>query len=193
MPDLSELRGDDSWRADRIGSALRGENPTVLARLATGFAVIGDAQFLPGYCVLLTDDPAVDRLTDLPRPRRLAFLADMDLVGEAVATVCGRRDSGFRRVNYQILGNLDPYLHAHIHARYHWEPADLVQGPPSHYPRAVSAAAESRLGPRHDTLRAELTAEIARLSGQETVVRPAAQARDTPPAGVSRGDGARAG
>ncbi len=30
------------WRDDRIGSALRGENPTVLGRLPAGFAVIGD-------------------------------------------------------------------------------------------------------------------------------------------------------
>lgn len=30
------------WRDDRIGAALRGENPTVLARLPGGFAVIGD-------------------------------------------------------------------------------------------------------------------------------------------------------
>jgi hypothetical protein len=66
------------WRADRIGSALRGENPTVLVRLESGFAVIGDTQFLPGYCLLLTDDPTADRLLDLPRPRRLAFLADME-------------------------------------------------------------------------------------------------------------------
>jgi hypothetical protein len=57
------------WQADRIGSALRGENPTVMARLPGGFAVIGDVQWLPGYCVLLADDPAVTRLTDLPRPR----------------------------------------------------------------------------------------------------------------------------
>ncbi|MEU4692364.1 diadenosine tetraphosphate hydrolase [Actinoplanes sp. NPDC023714] len=125
--------------------------------------MIGDAQFLPGYCVLLTDDPAVDRLTDLPRSRRLAFLADMDLVGEAVATVCARFDGAFRRVNYAILGNLDPYLHAHIHARYEWEPADLANKPVSHYPREVSSAASSLLGPQHDALRAALTAELTRL------------------------------
>ena len=34
------------------------------------FAVIGDSQFLPGYCVLLVDDPSVDRLTDLPKRKR---------------------------------------------------------------------------------------------------------------------------
>jgi hypothetical protein len=54
------------WREDRIGSALRGENPTVMARLPGGFAVMGDVQGLPGYCVLVTDDPAIDRLTAAP-------------------------------------------------------------------------------------------------------------------------------
>jgi diadenosine tetraphosphate (Ap4A) HIT family hydrolase len=97
----------------------------VLRRLSAGFAVIGDNQHLPGYCVLITDDPSADRLTDLPRERRLAFLADMDLLGEAVARVCARRDPGFRRINYEILGNLDAFLHAHVRPRYDWEPAEL--------------------------------------------------------------------
>lgn len=117
------------WRADRIGSALRGENPTVLRRLSAGFAVIGDVQFLPGYCVLVTDTPGTGRLTDLPHPRRLRFLADMDLLGEAVERVCARRDPAFRRVNLEILGNTDPFLHAHVRPRYEWEPAALVGRP----------------------------------------------------------------
>ncbi|BAU86544.1 hypothetical protein SLA_5675 [Streptomyces laurentii] len=54
------MTGD--WREDRIGSALRGENPTVLRRLDVGFAVIGDVQFLPGYAVLPADEPDVRRL-----------------------------------------------------------------------------------------------------------------------------------
>lgn len=55
------------WRSDRIGSALRGGNPTVLRRLEVGFAVFGDTQFLPGCSVLLVDDPGVQRL--YPRER----------------------------------------------------------------------------------------------------------------------------
>jgi diadenosine tetraphosphate (Ap4A) HIT family hydrolase len=152
------------WREDRIGAAQRGENPTVLARLGTSFAVIGDNQFLPGYCVLLTDDPTISCLTDLSRPRRLAFLADMDLLGEAVTNVCRRLDSAFRRVNYSILGNLDPYLHAHVRARYAWEPPDKAKGPVSHYPPETRFAAETALGPQHDALRSELTEEINRLA-----------------------------
>lgn len=70
------MTGD--WRMDRIGTALRGDNPTVLRRLTSGFAVIGDVQFLPGYSVLLVDELDVQRLSDLPRAKRLSFLSDMD-------------------------------------------------------------------------------------------------------------------
>ncbi|UUV36071.1 hypothetical protein NQK81_22415 [Amycolatopsis roodepoortensis] len=157
------MTGD--WKRDRIGSALRGENPTVLRRLDAGFAVIGDTQFLPGYCVLLTDSPAVGRLTDLPRPRRLKFLSDLELLGEAVENVCARRDPGFRRVNLEILGNTDPFLHAHVWPRYDWEPAEVVGRPVWLYPVENWA---SSLGPQHDSLRSELTAEIDRLRAAST-------------------------
>jgi hypothetical protein len=69
------------WRSDRIGSALRGENPTVLARLPASFAVIGDVQWLPGYCVLLADNPAVCWLSELPRSMGADFLQSMDWLG----------------------------------------------------------------------------------------------------------------
>jgi diadenosine tetraphosphate (Ap4A) HIT family hydrolase len=152
------------WRGDRVGSALRGENPTVLRRLDAGFAVIGDVQFLPGYCVLLTATPGVQRLTDLPRPERLRFLADMDLLGEAVERVCARRDPELLRVNLEILGNTVPFLHAHVRPRYGWEPPDLAGGSAWRYPREYWT---DTLGPRHDGLRAELAAELDQLRGRE--------------------------
>ncbi|WP_432118716.1 HIT family protein [Streptomyces sp. bgisy032] len=153
------------WRDDRVGSALRGENPTVLRRLDAGFAVIGDVQFLPGYAVLLTDDPAVRRLSELPRSRRLAFLADMDRLGEAVERACRRVESGFRRVNLEILGNTDGFLHAHVWPRYDWEPEDLVRRPVWVYPRAMWSEARYALGPRHEPLREALGEELDRLGG----------------------------
>lgn len=153
------------WRSDRIAAALRDANPTVLRRLDAGFAVIGDVQFLPGYCVLLTDSPGVRRLTDLPRPRRLRFLADMELLGEAVERVCARRDPALRRVNLEILGNTDPFLHAHVRPRYDWEPAHLAGGPAWLYPAGYWSDPATVLGPRHDELRADLVAEIDRLRG----------------------------
>jgi hypothetical protein len=57
---------DTDWRADRLGTARRGENPLVLAKMRSAYAVMGDTQFLPGYCVLLSDSDA-NHLTDLPR------------------------------------------------------------------------------------------------------------------------------
>lgn len=155
------MTGD--WRDDRIASALRGDNPTVLRRLEAGFAVIGDVQFLPGYCVLLVDDPGVQRLSELPKARRAAFLSDMDRLGEAVERACRRLDPAFRRVNLEILGNTDPFLHAHVWPRYEWEPAHLVGMPVWLYPRESWSDRQSALGPDHDTLREAIGAELDRL------------------------------
>ena len=159
----------DDWRTDRVGAALRGDNPTVLRRLSAGFAVIGDVQFLPGYSVLISDTPGVDRLTDLPRPRRLAFLDDLERLGAAVEQVCARRDPGFRRVNLEILGNTDPFLHAHVWPRYDWEGDDAVRRPVWHYPTThwSDPSPTTVLGPAHDGLRAELTAELTALLDTE--------------------------
>jgi diadenosine tetraphosphate (Ap4A) HIT family hydrolase len=151
----------DDWRRDRIGSALAGTNPTVLARLPESFAVIGDAQFLPGYCVLLVDDPSIDRLTDLPRDRRLAFLDSVDRLGSAVEEVCRALDPAFRRLNYEILGNTDAYLHCHIFARYEWEPADHVGKPVWLYDPTEFYGPRTALGPEHDELRRRLTETLA--------------------------------
>ncbi|MDH2429603.1 diadenosine tetraphosphate hydrolase [Sphaerisporangium sp. TRM90804] len=153
----------ENWRTDRIGSALRGENPTVLRRLDAGFAVIGDVQFLPGYSVLLADDPRAERLSGLPKGRRLSFLADMDRLGEAVERACRRLDPAFRRVNLEILGNTDPFLHAHVWPRYEWEPAGLVGVPVWLYPRDRWTGERFALGPRHDALREAIGGELDRL------------------------------
>ncbi|MGW7449856.1 diadenosine tetraphosphate hydrolase [Streptomyces sp. NPDC054787] len=154
---------DDDWRRDRIGSAHRGENPTVLRRLGSGFAVIGDRQFLPGYSVLLGDDPAVTRLSDLPRARRAAYLCDMERLAEAVERACARLDPAFRRVNIEILGNSETYLHAHIWPRYDWEPAERVRLPVWLYGEECWRGARHALGPRHDPLRTAIGGELDRL------------------------------
>ncbi|MFF9410491.1 HIT family protein [Streptomyces anandii] len=151
------------WRTDRIGAALRGENPTVMRRLDSGFAVIGDVQFLPGYSVLLVDEPGVQRLSELPRPKRLAFLADMDRLGEAVERACRRLDPDFRRVNLEILGNTYPFLHAHVWPRFAWEPAELVGKPVWLYPPERWRDERFRLGPRHDVVRGAIGGELDRL------------------------------
>ncbi|MEU6309730.1 HIT domain-containing protein [Streptomyces sp. NPDC047014] len=155
---------EEDWRHDRIGSAHRGANPTVIRRLDAGFAVIGDRQFLPGYSVLLTDDPAVTRLSDLPRARRATYLAEVDRLAEAVERACARLDPAFRRVNIEILGNTDPYLHTHIWPRYDWEPAHRLPRPVWLYEEEYWRAEQHALGTRHDALRTAIGAELDRLA-----------------------------
>lgn len=151
------MRGVSDWRADRIGSALRGENPTVLMRLPAGFAVMGDPQWLPGYCVLLSDDPDADRLSDLARTEQFAYLASMALLGSAVERACKEHDAAFRRVNLEILGNADAFLHAHVWPRYEWEPPELVQRPVWLYDVDRRRDPATALGPAQDALRASIT------------------------------------
>ncbi|MGI6877457.1 HIT family protein [Microbacterium sp. gxy059] len=151
------------WRADRVGSAVAGTNPTVLAELDAAFAVIGDVQWLPGYSLALTKTPGADRLSDLPRAERIRYLADVDLIATAVEDVCRGHDAGFRRINIEILGNHDAFLHAHIWPRYEWEPSEIVAKPVWMYSPDHWTDERHRLGPAHDRLRADLTREILRL------------------------------
>jgi diadenosine tetraphosphate (Ap4A) HIT family hydrolase len=101
---------------ERVAAARAGINPKVLCRMRSGWAVIGDVQFLPGYCLLLSD-PVVPGLNDLPEQKRLTFLSDMARIGDAILSV-----TRASRINYEILGNSEPELHAHIFPRYADEP-----------------------------------------------------------------------
>ncbi|MER5779257.1 diadenosine tetraphosphate hydrolase [Streptomyces sp. NPDC002039] len=154
----------DDWRKDRIGNALRGENPAVFRTLEAGFAVIGDVQFLPGYSVLLVNDPSVERLSELPKDKRPAFLSDMDKLGEALECACRRLDPAFRRVNLRILGNTDPFLHAHAWPRFEWEPADLVGRPVWLSPRERWHDEQYVFGRQHDAAREWIADELDRLA-----------------------------
>lgn len=151
-----------SWRDDRVQSAVDGRNPTVMAELDAAYAVIGDVQFLPGYSLALTKTPGIDKLSDLRRAERLQYLADVDLLADAVETVCRRLDPAYRRINVEILGNTDAFLHCHIWPRYEWEPKSVVGKPVWLYPAERWKAPASALGAKHADLRAALTTEIVR-------------------------------
>jgi diadenosine tetraphosphate (Ap4A) HIT family hydrolase len=151
----------NDWKQDRIGSAERGENPTVIARMPSGFAVIGDTQFLPGYCVLIAV-PSVEHLADLSFSQRRQFLFDMSLLGEAIENVC--RPQGLRRMNYEILGNTDTYLHAHVFPRYHWEPEEFIKTPVWHYPEdRWQDDTYSFFEPIHGSMKRKIAEELHRL------------------------------
>lgn len=158
------------WRDDRIGAAARGENPTVIAELRSGYAVIGDIQFLPGYCVLLGKDPQAKALADMPRAKRVQFLADADLLATAVEMACRESDSAFRRTNLDVLGNFDAFVHAHIWPRYEWEPSHLVSRPVWLYDPANWTDPSTMLSDQHAPLRASITGHLRSLASTDTIV-----------------------
>lgn len=100
--------------ADKVARARAGENPAVIARLSSGFAVMNDNQPEPiaGCCVLLPD-PVVPSVNDLDAVARARFMADMLLLGDAVLAA-----TGAERINYLILCNMAPELHAHVIPRF---------------------------------------------------------------------------
>lgn len=158
---MSDERLKD-WRSDRVGTARQGKNLTVLGRMRTGWAAIGDYQRLPGYTVLLYDGDA-DQLLDLPRDDQIGFLADLALLGEAVAAACSALDPAFARLNYEVLGNAYHHLHGHIRARYQWESDELRRGPVWRYPDLTDEAYQ--LDQRHDRLREAIATELDRRVG----------------------------
>jgi len=54
---------------------------------------------------------------ELPEAERVAFFEDMVRVGRALELVYGAL-----KLNYSILGNVVPHLHAHIQPRFHGDP-----------------------------------------------------------------------
>ncbi len=108
---------------ERVEAARAGTNLTVICRVPSGWAVLGDSQFLRGYSLLLPD-PVVPDLNSLDAPERARYLLDMTIIGDALLEV-----TGAYRINYEILGNTAPALHAHIFPRYLTEPEERRKTP----------------------------------------------------------------
>ena len=134
----------------RVAACRAGSDPTAIARLSTGWAVMGDPQVLAGYCLLLPD-PVVPHLNALAPAAQAAFLADVARLGQAVLEL-----TGALRINYALFGNLEPALHAHVLPRYADEPESLRAAHPWAYDwaaarrfdRAVDGALQAALRER---------------------------------------------
>ena len=91
--------------------------------MSSGWVVLGDVQFLRGYCLLLPD-PVVPHLNAMSEEIRKNFLYEMSVLGDVVLEV-----TGAVRINYEMLGNVEPALHAHIFPRFEDEPEELKLKP----------------------------------------------------------------
>ena len=136
--------------SQRVALARKGANDKVIFRMPSGWAVMGDVQFLPGYCLLLPD-PVVASLNDLDADARATYLLDMARLGDAVLAA-----TGALRMNYEILGNSEPELHCHLFPRYATEPDDKRKMPAWFYDwKTATPYAEAQHG--------ELRTKIAQL------------------------------
>ena len=100
----------------RVEIARAGTNPSVICRMPSGWAVLADTQVTHGYTILLPD-PVVLDLNVLSLEDRVTYLRDMTIIGDALLEV-----TGAYLINYEILGNTERALHAHIVPRYAEEP-----------------------------------------------------------------------
>ncbi len=136
----------------QVAAARAGKEVRVAARLFSGWVVFGERQFVRGY-VLLLPDPVVPSLNSLASQERAQFLSDMARLGDAVLKV-----TGAARINYAILGNAEPALHAHVIPRYANEPESMRTAHPWAYDWAAAPAFDRAIhGPLAESLRAELT------------------------------------
>jgi diadenosine tetraphosphate (Ap4A) HIT family hydrolase len=80
----------------------------------------------------------------------------MTTVGDVIAAECRPL-----RMNYSIVGNELPILHAHIRPRYQWEPDEYRTGPAFQYPAEIRQRDEhSWRKPRHLELMRRLAARF---------------------------------
>jgi diadenosine tetraphosphate (Ap4A) HIT family hydrolase len=119
-----------------------------VARLPSGWVVLGERQVFAGYCLLLPD-PVVAHLNILQALERTQFLADMARVGDVVLAA-----TGAVRINYALFGNAEPALHAHIFPRR----ADEAPGIRTAQPWALDWQAAPQFSP---ALHGELQGRIA--------------------------------
>ena len=145
---------------ERVRLARAGKNPTVICAMPSGWAVLGDAQFLPGYCLLLPD-PVMPDLNALSLAERARYLRDMTLIGDALLET-----TDAFRVNYETLGNSDPALHTHIFPRYQTEPDEFRARPAFSYGREHRASRSFDLN-RDKPLMDTLADAIRRLLSKE--------------------------
>ena len=141
---------------DRIKQIKDGSNQYFVAELPSGYAVLGDFQFYPGYTVFMSRVHATE-LHDLDKVDRLQFLQDMATVAEAVY-----RAFKPQKLNYELLGNLDSHMHWHIFPRYANDPDP--KNPVSVIPPEVRNAEATRPSPDQLTaMKTALRNELSRL------------------------------
>lgn len=130
------VRGEDCPAcAEVTGLGLDNSEGYFVTDLSVSRLRLQREQHVLGWCVLLLRRH-VREPHELPADERIAFFEDMVRVGRALEQVYAAQ-----KINYSILGNMVPHLHAHIQPRYHGDP--YPGGPVSPAPdQAVALSAD---------------------------------------------------
>ena len=126
-----------SARLERIRA---GDDPQVLARMPSGYAILGKFQpeAVRGACMLIPD-PVVASPNDLNPEARRQFFAHLVLLVDAILEV-----TKAERINYLVLCNQVPELHGHCIPRFaHEDPAKRLQGPFEAYDFGAAPVADA--------------------------------------------------
>ena len=143
--------------ANRVARIVRGEDPQMLAKMPSGWAILSNQQpdAINGCCMLLPD-PVVSSVNDLDPEARARFMLDFVTLGDAILEA-----TGCERINYLILCNQVPELHGHCVPRFAAEDPDKRKlGPFEAYEFANARRADAT-GPDAE-LHARLQAALKR-------------------------------
>ena len=135
----------------------------LVAKMRSGWVMMGERQVFPGYCLLLAD-PVAEHLNALGSGHRAQFLADMALIGDAILA-----STGAIRVNYAIFGNVEPALHAHVFPRRATEPEAARTAQPWAFDWNLAPAYSESA---HGELRALIAAYIEEFSAKAIALYP---------------------
>lgn len=114
--DLETIGHQECPHCLRIRQFQAGLGEGVVFETDSALVVVGDHQFFPGYCVVISKRH-VREMHDLPEPAALHLFSDVLHVGRVI-----QEAYGCLKMNYVSLGNVHEHLHWHVMPRYQSDP-----------------------------------------------------------------------
>jgi diadenosine tetraphosphate (Ap4A) HIT family hydrolase len=103
-----------------FGDPARRLQPGWIADLGVSTAVVARNQTFRGYCILVYNRGHAAELYGLAEAERAAFMEDLARIARAIHDAYHPV-----KINYELLGNLEPHLHWHVIPRRRGDPVDL--------------------------------------------------------------------
>lgn len=104
---------------DTVEQAVREKPLNLIYAFENSILLIGEHQFFPGYCVLVSKLHARE-MHDLPESVQTALFQELMIASRAIAD-----EFRPRKLNLASLGNVVPHVHWHIFPRYDSDPDHL--------------------------------------------------------------------